>query len=225
MKLHMHKVSTTCRPILQFVAENKLDVEMVVVDLMTGEHLKEPFTRLNPNKLVPVLEDGDFILTESSTILKYLAEKFGSPAYPKDLKQRAKVNEVMDWFNTTFYREYGYHMVYPQVYPHHVRQPETANTVTVDWGKGQAGFLLDVLDKHWLGPRRNFVAGDKMTIADFFGAGLLTCGDLIGVNYKHYPNTSRWLSRMQALPSWGAVNDVHNGFAESLKAKQFVTIK
>jgi hypothetical protein len=56
----------------------------------------------------PWLEDDDFHLTESSAILKYLADKIGSPAYPKDLKARAKVNEVMDWINTNFYRDWGY---------------------------------------------------------------------------------------------------------------------
>ena len=70
MKLHMHKISTTSRPILLFCSENQIDVEVVIVDLMVGEHMQEPFAKLNPSKQVPVLEDGDFVLTESSAILK-----------------------------------------------------------------------------------------------------------------------------------------------------------
>ena len=105
MKLYMHPVSMTSRPVRLFIAENKIPVEEVLVDLMTGEHYQEPYASLNPNRLVPMLEDGDFRLTESSAILKYLADKFDSPAYPKDLKQRAKVNEIMDWINTNFYRD------------------------------------------------------------------------------------------------------------------------
>jgi glutathione S-transferase len=46
---------------------------------------------------VPVLEDGDFRLTEGSAILKYLADSIDSPAYPKGLKERARVNEMMEW--------------------------------------------------------------------------------------------------------------------------------
>src|SRR5690606_38154481 len=93
MKLYMHPVSMTSRPVRLFIAENGLEVEEVLVDLMTGEHHKEPFVSINPNRLVPVLDDGDLRLTESSAILKYLADKIDSPLYPKDLKKRGKVNE------------------------------------------------------------------------------------------------------------------------------------
>ena len=118
-----------------------------VVDLMTGEHLKPSLRRINPSGLVPVLEDGDFRLTESSAILKYLADKIGSPAYPKDLQKRARVNELMDWFNTNFYRDFGYGLVYPQIFPHHKRRSDEAQTGAVEWGKDKAKFWLGVLDR------------------------------------------------------------------------------
>ena len=110
MKLYMHPVSMTSRPVRLFVADNKIAVDEEVVDLFTGAHMQPPYSEINPNCLVPMLEDGDLKLTESSAILKYLADKIGSPAYPKDLKQRAKVNEMMDWINTNFYREWGYNL-------------------------------------------------------------------------------------------------------------------
>jgi len=102
MKLYMHPVSMTSRPVRLFIAENKIPVEEVTVDLFTGEHYGPAYTAVNPNNLVPMIEDGDLRLTESSAILKYLADKVGSPAYPKDFKQRAKVNEVIDWLDTKF---------------------------------------------------------------------------------------------------------------------------
>ena len=85
MKLYYHPASTTSRPVLLFAAEQKIPFELQVVDLFTGEHYQPPYEAINPNHLVPVLEDGDFRLTESSAILKYLADqseqqKASSPA-------------------------------------------------------------------------------------------------------------------------------------------------
>ena len=106
MKLYYHPASTTSRTILLFAAENGLALDMQVVDIFTGEHHKPAYEAINPNRLVPMLEDGDFRLTESSAILKYLADKTGSPLYPKDLQQRARVNERMDWINTQLGRDF-----------------------------------------------------------------------------------------------------------------------
>jgi glutathione S-transferase len=223
MKLHFHPVSTSSRTVLLFCAEANVAFDPVIVDLMTGAHCKEPFISLNPSAQVPVLEDGDFVLTESSAILKYLADKVDSPAYPKDPKKRARINERMDWFNTNHYREWGYHLIYPQIFPHHVRTPEAAQTATVQWGKEKSEQWLGRLDKNILGSHK-FVCGDEITIADYFGAELLAAGDLIGVSYKRFPNVDRWMATMRALPGWKKVNEATDGFAASLKGKPFVTI-
>ena len=69
MKLYMHPVSMTSRPVRLFIAENKIPVEEVTVDLFTGEHYGPAYTAVNPNNLVPKIEDGDLHLTESSAIL------------------------------------------------------------------------------------------------------------------------------------------------------------
>lgn len=226
MKLYYHPISTTSRPIMQFCADNNIPYEAEVVDLLTGAHHREPFISINPNRMVPVLDDDGFILTESSAILKYLAEKFDSPAYPKDLRKRARVNEIMDWFNTNLYREFGYNMVYPQIFPHHARKPSDANKITVDWGREKALACLSILDTNILGSQRQYLCGDEITIADYFGAALLTLGEVIGVNFARFPNVMRWLDRMKRRPSWSAVNEAHHGFVAAMKEKvpTFVSI-
>jgi glutathione S-transferase len=224
MRLYMHPVSNTSRPILLYIAENKLPVETEMVDLMTGAHHKEPYITLNPNRLVPTLVDGDFILTESSTILKYLADKFNLPTYPKDLKKRAKVNEMMDWFNTNFYRDYGYGVVYPQIYPHHKRPSDEMQTGTIAWGKELTKKWLTVLNDHWLGGGQKYLCGDELTIADYFGAALLTCGHPIRTEFKAYPNIMRWLDNVAKLPNWAKVNEAMDGFREAVKGQKFETV-
>ena len=108
MKLYYHPVSTTSRPVVLFAAESGIELDYQIVDLFTGDQYKPEYSAINPSHQVPVLDDGEFRLTESSAILKYLADKTGSPAYPQDLRKRARVNERMDWFNTGFYRDFSY---------------------------------------------------------------------------------------------------------------------
>src|SRR4029077_2312664 len=161
MKLYIHPVSMTSRPVRLFMAEKGLQADEVVVDLMSGAHYQEPYASLNPNKLVPMLEDDGFRLTESSAILKYLADKYGLPEYPKDLKERAKVNEVMVWLNTQFYRAFGYGLIYPQLFPHHKRRSEEAHAGTIAWGQQGAKNWLQILNDHWIGPNNQYLCGDE----------------------------------------------------------------
>ena len=172
MKLYCHPASTTSRPVMLFVLENGIDAQFQVVDLFTGEHYQPPFEAINPNHMVPVLEDGDFRLTESSAILKYLADKIGSPAYPKDLQQRARVNERMDWINTQVCRDLAYGFVYPQIFPTHKRPSEEVQKATLAWGKERAQGWLKVLDQNWLGANA-YLCGGQMTIADYFGSSFV----------------------------------------------------
>jgi glutathione S-transferase len=221
MKLYMHPASTTSRPVMLFAAEAKIELEPVVVDLMTGEHHQEHYIKINPSRQVPVLEDGDFKLSESSAILKYLADKVNSPLYPKDLKQRARVNERMDWFNTGLYRELGYNLVYPQVFGHHKRPGDEVQGGVLQWGKEKTSWWLKILDQDILGSSP-FVCGEQMTIADFFGVALVTCGELVKVNFAPYPNITRWIQRMKQLPGWNKVTQVHDGFVASQQDKAHV---
>jgi glutathione S-transferase len=224
MKLYMHPVSMTTRPVRLFAAENKIAMDEKLIDLMTGAHLQEPYSKINPNCLVPMLEDGDLRLTESSAILKYLADKIGSPAYPKDLKQRAKVNEAMDWINSNFYRDWGYNLCYPQLFPHLKRRSDEAQAATLEFGKQNAKRWLELLDSYWLGPNKAYLCGNDITIADYFGSGIVTLGEAIDVDFSPYPNVVRWLNRMKALPSWNEVNEVFYGLVGSLKGQKFVTL-
>ena len=224
MQLQMNPVSNTSRPIRLMIMENNLPVEEQIIDFNTGEHLNEPYISLNPNGLVPTLVDGDFVLTESSTIMKYLADKFDLAAYPKDIRKRARVNEMMDWFNTGFYRDYGYKVVYPQIYPHHKRPGDDHQDDTIAWGKQITEKWLKVLNDHWLGKGNNFLTGDDLTIADYFGACLLTCGHLIRNEFKDWPNVDAWVNRIGALPHWAEVNEAVEGFRDAVKEQEFVNV-
>ena len=224
MKIYYHPASTTSRPVMLFCAENGVDAQMQVVDLFTGEHMKPPYESVNPSKLVPVLEDGDFRLTESSAILKYLADKANSPLYPKDLKERARVNERMDWINTQLCRDFAYGFVYPQIFPGHKRASEAVQAATLAWGKERAQGWLKVLDEKILGAKNDYLCGPKMTIADYFGASFVALAEALGGNYADHPNIKRWIGRMKQLKNWKKVNEAIDGFAASLKSQKLEAV-
>ena len=224
MKLYHHPISTTSRTIMLFAAESGIPLEMQVVDLFTGEHMQAPYSGLNPNRLIPTLEDGDFVLTENSAILKYLAEKTGSPAYPKDLKQRARVNERMDWTSTQLCSDLVYGLVYPQIFDSHKRRSDEAQAATLERAKERAQTWLTVLNDHILGPGNNYLCGDVMTIADYHAVSYVALAEVIGSDLAAYPNVRAWLGRMKALKSWPRVWEVIDGYAASLKSKAMVAV-
>jgi glutathione S-transferase len=224
MKLYRFPGSTACRPVELFCAEASIPYEPEIVDLMTGKQNEAPYNAINPTGVVPTLVDGDLVLGESSAILKYLADKVGSPAYPKDLKQRAKVNEMLDWWNSNFYREYGYHFVYAQTLQHIKLDSEQGTRDLVARGQANATRLLGIVDRNFLGDGRQFLCGNDYTIADSFAAGILSIGDWIGQSFEEFPNVKRWLATMTARPSWKAVEQDHRNFAGFFSAGTYSKI-
>jgi len=224
MKLYYHPASTTSRIVMLCAAEENIALDYQVVDLFTGEHMKPPYSDKNPSCLVPMIEDGDFRLTECSTIIKYLAGQAGAASWPKDARARAKVSEMMDWFNTNLYRDFAYGLVYPQAFPTHKRRSDEAQASTLEWGKEKSKIWLKVLDQHLIGPKRSYLVGDSITVADYLGAQMVGLGELIRCNLSAYPNVERWMRNMKALKSWPKVNEVFYGFAASVKDTPFVAI-
>src|SRR5207248_11516396 len=100
MQLYYHPASTTSRMVTLFAAEQKIPLEMKVIDIFSGEHQGEAFKKVNPSGLVPAPKDDELALTESSAILKNLADKTASAAYPEDPQERARANEPLARFNS-----------------------------------------------------------------------------------------------------------------------------
>ena len=224
MKLYYHPASTVSRPVVMFIAEHKLPVEMQVVDLFSGEHMQPPYGAVNPSRLVPVLEDGDFRLTEHSAILKYLADRVDSPAYPKGLQERARVNEMMDWINTQLCRDLAYGCVYTQIFPTHKRPSDESQRVTVAWGQERAKHWMAVLDQQLLGADKPYLCGAQITIADYYGASFVHLAEVVGSDLSAYPNVKAWLGRMKQRPSWDKVYAAINGFAKQLPQGQLAMV-
>ncbi len=224
MKLYYHPASTVSRMVMLFAAQEGIALDFVLVDLMAGAHHAPEYKAVNPNALVPVLDDDGFVLTESGAILRYLAGKTGSDAYPADLQARARVDEAMSWFYGNYYKDFGYGLVYPQLFPHHRRRTDEAHDATIEWGCARSKRWLELLESHFLGHGNAFLCGDRMSLADYVGVEMVVMGELVGCTFTDYPNIRAWVGRMKALPHWAGVHAAHEGFVASLAGKEFVAV-
>lgn len=222
MKLYFHPASTTSRIVTLFAAEEGISLQPEVVDILSGAHLSGAYPSVNPKRLVPSLDDDGFVLTESASILRYLANKTGSATYPAEPQARARVDEMIDYLNSDFYRDWGYNLIYPQLFPNCKRESEAVQEGTVRWGQARVRVGLAYLDS--VLAQRTWLAGEQRSIADYFGAGMLSAGELIRVDLSGYPNLQRWYESMRALPSWPKVSEALEGFKTMLKDMQFVSI-
>jgi glutathione S-transferase len=216
MPLYIDPVATTCRAVLLFLADHHMRLETRVVSLAAGEHLGADFTAVNPNQAVPALVEDGWTLTECSAILKHLAESVGSPTYPADPRDRAGVNAAMDWFNTGFYRDFGYHYVYPQVFPHCALPAGQGQEALLAMGLAKARRWLDILERHMLADQAH-VAGSQPTLADYLGAAYVSLGDWVGFDLSPWPRAAAWLERMRARRACREVWDEHDRFAETMR--------
>ena len=98
MQLYGKPTSINVRKVLWTLAELETNAELLPCGSGFAPIDTAEFRQLNPNVLVPVLQDGDFVLWESNSICRYLVRKIGHPTLlGGDLQQMAKVEQWMDW--------------------------------------------------------------------------------------------------------------------------------
>jgi len=157
---------------------------------------------LNPNALVPVMEDGDFVLWESNVIVRYLCAKH-SPGqlYPSDLREQFEAERWMDWQQTTFSPASR-----PGFWQLIRTAPEQRNAQTISDSNAAVEALLATLDAQ-LG-RHAFVAGDRFTMADM----VLGCEAhrWFGLPQprQSWPNVERWYQGLRARQASAGVLDM-----------------
>jgi glutathione S-transferase len=170
-----------------------VDFEAVAIDLVAGENRKPEFLALNPAGKVPVLVDGDLVLTESATIVWYLAEKYADRGLlPADLAQRAQVHRWLLFAVTELEQPLWRIAKHVHLYPPDQRLPAEVNNAGQDFKA-----MAPVLDEHMRG--RNYVVGDAATIADFVTAYTLDMANEANV-LGDFPRLVAYLERMYDRP-------------------------
>ena len=138
-----------------------VDFEPITVNLVAGEHRRPEFLRINPAGKIPVLVDGDLVLTESVAIVLYLAEKYPDRGLlPAELEQRAQVYQWLLFAATELEQPLWRISRHTRLYPEAQRLPGDVRIARQEF-KAMAA----VLEAHMRG--RQFVVGDHVTVADF----------------------------------------------------------
>lgn len=143
------------------------DFEFVPVDLLAGENRTPEFLKLNPAGKVPVLVDGNFVLTESAAIVLYLAEKYPEKGLlPADLEERAQVYRWLMFAMTELEQPLWRIARNSNLYPEDKRQPSD-----IAIARDEFAAMASVLDRHMEG--RQFIVGDRISAADCVTAYLM----------------------------------------------------
>jgi glutathione S-transferase len=169
-----------------------VDFEAITVNLFAGEAMRPAFLKLNPAAKLPVLVDGDFVLTESAAIVLYLAEKYGK-LLPRDARGRAEVNKWLLFTVTELEQPLWRIAKNNFLYPEEQRLAADIPLAGEDFRR-----MADVAEKHMQG--RRFVVGDEVTVADFVLAYTLDWAGEAQL-LDRYPQLVAYMERMYARPN------------------------
>ncbi len=98
LKIWGRNTSSNVQKVMWAIGEMKLPVERLDIGGPFGKNKEPAYLAMNPNGLVPTLEEEDgFTLWESNSVLRYLAAKHQSSLEPADLRVRANAQKWMDW--------------------------------------------------------------------------------------------------------------------------------
>ncbi|MEL6641796.1 MAG: glutathione S-transferase [Pseudomonadota bacterium] len=175
--------------------------EAVPVDLSAGAHKSPDFLALNPNGQVPVLEDGEVVVSDSNAILVYLARRYAPDWMPSDAVEEAHVQR---WL-TLAAGEIAFGSC-------------AARLITVfgapldpDFAVATAERAMQKLEHGLTG--RDWLVGTRPTIADVANYSYTAHAPEGNVSLEPYPHVRAWLARFEALPNFEAMPATAVGLA------------
>lgn len=199
LKLHVFPPSPRAVKVMALAKHLGLEHEIVLVDLFQGGNATPEYGALNPNRKMPVLEDGDFVLWESNAILQYLASRRPeSGLWPVDPRRQADVSRWQFW-DSAHWDPTCATFVFERVVKQLTNAGE-ADPAQIAKGEKDLARFGAVLNESLAG--RSWVAGDALTVADFsLGAGLVYARPA-RIPLDPYPEIVRWYDALAALPGW-----------------------
>ena len=157
------------------------------------------YRKLNPNGLVPTLDDGGFVLWESNAIVRYLAASYGAGGlWPNDPRARAAADQWMDWQVATFWPAIR------ALFMGLVRTPPAERDAqAIESSRKNTAEVLAIVDAH-LGSRP-YLAGDAMTMGDIPMGCAIWRWMALPIERPQLPNVQRWFDALAQRPAYRKV--------------------
>jgi glutathione S-transferase len=157
------------------------------------------YRALNPNGLVPTIEDGPFVLWESNTIVRYLTAKHSAgKLWPEDLKVRAEADKWMDWQVAMFWPTFR------PLFWNLVRTPiDQRDEQAIEESRLKTAEVLGYLDGHL--KNRAFVAGDELTMGDIPMGCAIWRWMALPIERPALANVQRWFEALRERAPYKSV--------------------
>jgi glutathione S-transferase len=190
--------SVNVQKVLWALSELELAYARIDAGMAFGKNREPEYLAMNPNGRVPTLVDGDFVLWESNSIMRYLtlAYRKGSPIYPEDPKRRAGVDRWLDWTLSTL------QPVDRPVFWALVRTPLDKRDMAAIQRDADAEAEVWRIADNQLATRR-FIEGDDFTLADIaLGAYARRWFGVEGIVKPELSHLERWFAQFSERPGF-----------------------
>ena len=187
--------SVNVKKALWAAEELNLKYERIDAGMEHGVVKTPEYRRMNPNALVPTIEDDGFVLWESHAIVRYLAAKHGAGTlWPADLKQRADSDRWMDW-------AYAFQASLRAVFWGLIRTPaEKRDLKAIEEGRKRSAELLAVPESAL--SKNSYVAGKAFTMGDIPLGCEVQRWMRVPIERPRFPNVEAWFERLRERPAF-----------------------
>jgi len=196
LKIWGRKNSVNVKKVLWCAEELALPYEQIDAGGAFGKVSEPEYLSLNPNGLVPTLEDNGFSVWESNTIVRYLAAKYGDASfYPHDIQRRANAEQWMDWVISSMAAPHR------DIFWNLIRTPEPdRDMVAVASGIERCSKLLAILDATL--SDKLFLGGDALSVADIAVGPFIYNWFAMPITRPELPHLRSWYERLAKRPAF-----------------------
>ena len=196
VKIRGRTNSINVQKVLWCAGEIGLKYERVDAGLQFGKNREDWYLAMNPNGLVPTIEDDGLVLWESHTIVRYLAAKYGDgKLYPADLRTRADGERWMDWALSTLFLDSR------NLFWELIRTPpEKRNPELIERSRKSLCDIWGRLDRALAG--RKYVAGSDLTVGDIPVGAWAFRWYALPIERPELKNLRAWYERLTERPAY-----------------------